>query len=206
MRSRLILAFVALCCATAPFAQDTSADAAPDRRSSLAFVEYSDYEKGDGIFAITLGTSVPLGFYDPNQASFRKPQSYPGFAFSLSYLGLLNENWAIGGDLGGSFIGTIADRSLFIAPLSFRAGYLINLSPFAIMPSAGLGVAICSLGEYKHVDPLFKLGSSFYWRQNADMSYGLNIFANVIPQFYKDRSQNMTGFFLEATLSLAYHL
>jgi hypothetical protein len=202
MRSRILPAFLALACLVAPFAQEE----AEENEGGLSFIEFKEFEKGDGIFAITLGTSIPLTFYDPTEPGFTAPNANMGFAFSLSYLGMLDEHWAIGGDLGGSFIGTLAERRLFLAPLGFRAAYIFNLSPFAIAPSAGIGMAISSLGDYKHVDPFLKLGSSFYWRVSGDMSYGLNLFTNIIPQFYADSSQNRVGFFLEATLSIAYHL
>lgn len=205
MRSRIMILLLAAALVAPALAQSESPEDT-ERRAVLGFVEYTEYEKGDGIFAITLGTSIPMTFYDPTKPGFTWPNAYPGFAFGLSYMGFLNERWAIGGDIGGSFINTLADRRLFIAPFSFRAAYLFNLSPFAILPSAGVGMAISSLGDYRHIDPLVKLGSSFFYRINDDMSYGLNLFTNIIPQFYKDSSQNRVGFFQEVTLSLAYHL
>lgn len=205
MRSRIMILLLAAALIAPAFAQSESSEGAV-QRTALSFVEYTEYEKGDGIFAITLGMSAPVAYYDPVAEKATWFQSWPGFAFSLSYMGFLDEHWAIGGDLAGSFINTLAERRLFVAPLSFRAAYMINLSPFAIFPSAGLGIAISSLGDYRHIDPLVKLGSSFYYRVNDDMSYGLNLFTNIIPQFYKDSSQNSFGVFQELTLSLAYHL
>ncbi|TFG84908.1 MAG: hypothetical protein E4H20_01870 [Spirochaetales bacterium] len=198
MRSRYLILMLALAGLSSAFAQESPGDLAP--------VEFKNFEKGDGLFSINLGTSVPLGFWDSTASGFVAPNADLGFAFSLSYIGLLDAHWAIGGDLGGSFITTLADRRLFIAPIDFRVAYFFNLSPFTIAPSVGFGMAISSLSEYKHVDPLVRLGSSFYWRVNADMSYGFNLFGNIIPQFYEDSTQNMVGFFLEATLSLAYNL
>lgn len=194
MRSRLLAILLFAACLAPIAAQD----------GGLSTATYADYERGDGIFSLTLGTMAPLFFVTPDGAT--AANAYPGFEFALSYYGFLSEHWAIGGQLGGAFIGTLADRRLFIAPLSARVGYAINLNPFLIVPTAGVGMAVTALGEAKHIDPLFLAGSSFYWRINNDMSYGLGIFANVIPQLYKDSSQNTTGFFLEAALSVSYHL
>jgi len=195
MRIRF-LALLLVAAALAPvYAQD-----------GLSAVEYSDYEKGDGIFSLNLGTNIPLGFYDPTQPGLVGPNSTLGFAFGLSYLGFLDEHWALGGDAGGAFITTLAERRLFLAPISFKAAYAINLSPISILPTIGVGMAISSLSDYKHIDPLFKLGSSFLWRYNSDVSYGLHMFADIIPQFYEDSTQNRVGFFMEATLSVSYHL
>ncbi|HPG86491.1 MAG TPA: hypothetical protein PLQ29_07295 [Spirochaetales bacterium] len=81
------------------------------------------------------------------------------------------------------------------------------IGAFVIAPSAGLGVAISSLGNYKHVDPLFKAGGTFLWKASSDMSYGLNLYANIIPQIMTEYPENTrVGFFLDATLSVAYHL
>lgn len=194
MRCRLLALLVVLCILAPAMAQE-----AP--MSSTAFAEY---EQGDGIFSLSLGTLVPLFFV--TQDGPTASNAYPGFEFALSYMGFLSKDWMLGGQLGGAFIKTIADRRLFIAPLSARAAYAIDLSPFLITPAVGIGMAISALGEEKHIDPLFVAGSSFYWRINNDMSYGLGLYANIIPQFYKDTSQNTTGFFLEATLSVSYHL
>lgn len=180
---------------------------AQDEAPAIATTGYSAFEKGDGILSLSLGMALPLGFYDPNVPEFVGPNSSPGFAFSLSYAGFLNERWALAGDLAGSFIGTVNDDRLFIAPLSLRLIRAFPIGQFVIMPTAGVGMAISSLGEYKHIDFLFKTGSSFLWKASPDMSYGLNVYGNVIPQIMSDYPENnRIGFFLETTLSVSYHL
>jgi hypothetical protein len=172
----------------------------------VATAPYVAFEAGDGMLFLTLGAKLPLGFINPNSGEYQKANMFPGFAFGLSYLHFLNGEWALGGELAGAFINTIAERRLFMAPLAVRITRIFNIEPFIIVPSVGLGVAVTALGEDKHLDALFKLGSSFLWRVNPDMSYGLNIMADIVPQLYKDSSQNRTGFFMDATLSVVYHL
>jgi hypothetical protein len=181
--------------------------AAQDLPTPIATTPYVAFEKGDGILSLTLGTKLPLAIYNPEAGALESATNmYPGFAFAISYVHFLDNNWAFGGDLAGAFIGTLAERRLFIAPLSLRFVRAFNLDPFIIAPTAGLGIAITSLGEDKHIDPLLKLGSSFYWRATGDISYGLNLLFDIVPQFYTDSAQNRTGFFMDATLSVAYHL
>ena len=180
---------------------DATAAAAP-----LASTQYKAFERGDGMLSLSLGTMIPLGFYDPSGATFLPANSNLGFAFSLSYAGFLNDKWALAGDLSGGFIGTVNDRRLFVAPLSLRAIRVFPLGIFTIAPTAGLGLAITALDNDKHVDALAKFGSSLLWRASTDMSYSLNIFGDVVPQFYADSTQNRVGFFMEATLSVSYHL
>ncbi|OHD82193.1 MAG: hypothetical protein A3J97_12765 [Spirochaetes bacterium RIFOXYC1_FULL_54_7] len=200
MRSAYIVFILALVALALPLA-------AQDIPTPIASSPYVAFEKGDGILSLTLGTKLALAIYDPEAGSFVSDTNmYPGFAFALSYVHFLNDNWAFGGDLAGAFIGTLAERRLFMAPLSFRFVRAFNLDPFIIAPTAGLGMAILSLGEDKHIDPLFKFGSSFYWRATGDISYGLNLLFDIVPQFYDDSAQNRTGFFMDATLSVAYHL
>lgn len=180
---------------------DANATPAP-----LASTQYKAFERGDGMLSLSLGTMIPLGFYDPSGAAFLPANSNLGFAFSLSYAGFLNDKWALAGDLAGGFIGTVNDRRLFVAPLSLRAVRVFPLGAFTIAPTAGLGLAITALDNDKHVDALAKFGSSLLWRASTDMSYSLNLFGDVVPQFYADSTQNRVGFFMEATLSVSYHL
>lgn len=178
-----------------------------EEASPLASTQFSTFEPGDGILSLSLGTTISLGFYDPSSSSYLPSTTSPGFAFALSYTGFLTDSWALAGDLAGGFISTVNDRRLFIAPLALRVVKAFPLGAFVIAPSAGLGLAISALNDSKHVDSLFKLGSSFLWRASSDMSYGLNLYGTMIPQFYSsDSSQNRVGFFFDATLSVAYHL
>jgi len=179
---------------------------AQDDAAALASTDFISFEKGDGILSLSLGAVVPLGFYNPGAAKFQKPNSFPGFSFALSYAGFLNESWALAGDLSGGYVSTQNDDRLFMAPLALRVIRAFPLGSFVIGPSAGLGIAISSLGDYKHVDALLKAGSSFLWKASSDMSYALNIFGNVIPQIFEDSTLTRVGFFMDATLSVAYHL
>lgn len=200
MRSAYIVLIFSLAALAVPLA-------AQDVPAPLATTPYVAFEQGDGILSLTLGAKLPLAIHDPNAGAFEASTNMdPGFAFALSYVHFLNDYWAFGGDLAGAFIGTLADRRLFMAPLALRLVRAFSLDPFIIAPTAGFGMAITSLGEDKNISMLFKLGSSFYWRASSDISYGLNILFDIVPQLYKDSAQNRTGFFMDATLSVAYHL
>ncbi|GAB1457600.1 MAG: hypothetical protein RBT62_01630 [Spirochaetia bacterium] len=199
MRSFHVVLLATLALATQAMAQDES--------PVIASSNFSQFERGDSMLSLSLGIAVPLGFTNPNTSSFEKANSYPGIAFALSYTGFLNPYWALAGDLAGEFIGTINEDRLFIAPLSLRVLRAFPIGAFVIAPSAGLGMAISSIGDYKHVDTLIKAGSSFLWKASLDMSYTLNIFGNIIPQIIpKTPANSRVGYFMEATLAVAYHL
>ena len=145
MRSAYIVLILAIVALTVPLA-------AQDVPTPLATSSYVAFEKGDGILSLTLGAKLPLAIYDPNAGAFESSTNMnPGFAFSLSYVHFLNNDWALGGDLAGAFIGTLAERRLFLAPLSLRFVRAFNLDPFIIAPTAGLGLAISALGEEKQI-------------------------------------------------------
>ncbi len=207
MRSLHTIAFSAVMAVSAMVATNVAVAQEAEPQAPIASSAFGAFERGDGILSLSLGTSVPLGFYNPNSSAFEGPNSGAGFSFSLSYTGFLSERWGLAGDLSGDFIRTVNDDQLFIAPIALRAVMAFPVGAFAIAPSAGLGVAISSLGSYKHVDPLFKAGGTFLWKASSDMSYGLNLYANVIPQIMTEYPENTrVGFFLDATLSVAYHL
>jgi len=207
MRSFIpVLIILLLLSGTAIFAQDLSTELPDQDGSLMAARQFNSFEKGDGILSLSLGAVFPLGFYHFDSGSFMKANSYPGFAFTISYAGFIMPNWAIEGEFAGGFIGSQNKDTLFVAPISVRMARYFPIGSFAIAPSAGLGMAISSIGGYKHIDALAKLGSSFLWKANADMSYSFKLFANFIPQFFKNSEQSMLGFFLETTLSVAYHM
>jgi len=200
----VLLASLAL--STGLFAQTPASEQGSFDPLGLAAKNFNSFEKGDGILSLSLGAVFPLGFYHPATSAFMAPNAAPGFSFSLAYAGFLSPEWALEGELAGGFIRTKSEASLFLAPISLRASRYFPLGAFAIAPSVGLGAAISSLGDEKHVDGLFKFGSTFMWKASQDMSYSLKLFGNVIPQFYTNPELNMVGFFLESTLSVAYHL
>ncbi len=213
----LSIPILALALGSGLFAQEATKEAAREPTTEgketvgLTSKTFNGFEKGDGILSLSVGAVFPLGFYHPTAsasmpAGFQPANAYPGFSFSLAYAGFLSPEWALEGVLSGGFIGTMSDNTLFLAPLSLSAARYFTLGSFAIAPGAGLGVAISSLGSAKHIDGLFRFGSAFHWKASQDMSYSLKLFGNVIPQFYTDATQNMVGFFLDATLSVAYHL
>ena len=191
---------------TAALALGTQAFA-QDKATGLESATFSSFERGDGILSLTLGMTHALGYYNPGTQAFSEGNADPGFAFALSYAGFLNESWALAGDLAGGYVGTANEDRLFVAPLALRMIRAFPIGSFVIAPSAGLGLAISALGSYKHVDALFKAGSSFLWKASSDMSYGLNLYGNIIPQIMSAYPANTrVGFFMEATLSVAYHL
>lgn len=207
MRS-LILLLLCLFLVFVPtiFADDLPTDLSAVNEGIMATKSFNAFEKGDGILSLSLGAMFPLGYYHFDSTGFLAANSYPGFAFSLSYTGFFLPDWAIEGEFAGGFIGTQNKDSLFIAPISVRIARYFPLGAFAIAPSAGPGINISAISGYKHIDPLLKIGSSFLWKASPDMSYSLKVYGDFIPQFFKDSDKSMFGFFLETTLSIAYHM
>jgi len=162
----------------------------------------SPYAMGDRNFVISLGTLIPTlftGDIENNRHGLRL-----GGTGSLAFNYFLTPSIFVGGELGGSFMGTRGGNMLYIIPLGARIGYqfLINRLEFPI--SLLLGAA----GQ-RYIDSDFfgffvKPSVSAFWRFNPDWSFGLNTAWWFVPQLPRN-NHNVYGNFLELTLSARYH-
>lgn len=202
MRLRLI-AFVLLCGLAIPAMADDTTEPVSNLATNTVFTLF---QRGDGMLSLSAGTSLGIGFFD-SELNFQKSNLKPAVAIGLSYSMFMNSQWAMGGELNGYFFTTALDRNFFIAPIAARLTRAFDLSPFMITPNLGLGMAISSVDELRHVDPFLSLGSGFAWRYNDDVSYGLNLRLDFIPQFYIDTpSANRSLWLFGAVLNATYHL
>jgi len=201
MRLRILMCVMAASFAFFSFAQDFPADS-----GLVSSSEFSMFQRGDSLLTLSAGTSLGIGFLDA-EGTYRAANLKPAVAIGLSYAMFLNPKLAFGGEINGYFFTTIADRQFFMAPIALRALYAIDLAPFVITPTFGAGLAITVLDDLRHVDPLLSLGSGFAWRFNNEVSYGLNVRFDFIPQFYIEKpEQNHSLMLFGVTLGATYHL
>lgn len=201
MRLRLLACLVAISLGSFSFAQDFSPET-----SLASSTEFSMFQRGDSLLTLSAGTNLGIGFLDA-EGSFRSSNLKPAVAIGLAYAMFLNPKLALGGELNGYFYTTKAERQFFLAPIAMRATWAIDLTPFVITPNIGAGIAVSVLDEMRHVDPLMSLGGGFAWRFNNEVSYGINLRFDFIPQFYINTpTRNHSLMLFGATLGATYHL
>jgi hypothetical protein len=204
-------ATLALCVLCLPFiaAQESQndAEAVPNDGSPIlqSGSNESAFKAGEGMFAIQLGTTIPLFFNNPATGSVRPATNlYLGGNLSLRYMGFATSDIALGGEIGGSFASTVAGRTLFTVPLTFEAMWLPTRMPFEFPVGIGLGAAIVKLDEYTHIDPVVRPQVGVLYRSSPAWSFGLLLSYLWIPEFYT--SSDYYGNFLTLNLSVFNHL
>lgn len=167
------------------------------------------YSLGDQLLTINLGLFTPL-FFASAEAGVQGANLTIGAVGSLRWSSYLNNNFSVGGEVGGSFSFTPNGRALYILPITARGTYYFRSYPWEFPLSLQAGMSISRLEEQTKIDPILKPGASVYWNYNADWAFGLNAVYWWIPQIYTGNSgppasDTRFGNFLELTLSALYH-
>ena len=161
------------------------------------------YRPGDRTFNITLGAVIPTIFtgqgMEGNSSNIRL-----GGMGSLGFNYFLTSNFFVGGELGGMFAATGGGNMLFIIPFGPRIGYQLVLNRFEFPLTLMIGAAPQRYLEKGYFGIIIKPGASAFYRFNADWSFGLNTQWWILPQ-RPENGKNVTGNFLELSISARYH-
>jgi hypothetical protein len=196
----------------AAFAQGAgaSAGAEGDDKPVIAGTELAapvnPFLPGSQSIGLSAGLQVPflaLPAGETGAANFKL-----GGSLSISYNYFVARGLSIGGTLSGAFTGTIAGRSLFIAPLSFTAGYWWSVLPFEFCVEGSLGGYIMRLDQKGMLGPFLKVGGGAFWRTTSAWSIGIQPFVWVVPEIHVGDYSDLTrvGAFLETSITAVYHL
>jgi len=162
------------------------------------------YSKGDKTFVISLGTINPM-FYTTGEFKHVKNNNTLGGAGSLAYNYFLSPHFALGGEFGGMFSGTLGENMLFIMPFGMKATYQFVVAPFEFPVSLMVGGATQSYLDTNYLGLIVKPGAAVFWRQGPDWSFGLNAAWWWVPEWTESKDTTVFGNFLELTLSARYH-
>jgi len=188
--------------APAASAPKTPSPEAPIAGEEVAF-SANPFLPGEQTINLGVGLHIPL-FILPGSSDELKL----GGSFSFGYQYFVARGLAIGGTIAGAFNGTIGDRSLFVAPLSFRTAYWWSLHSFEFDVAAELGGYLSRLSGNGMLGPFAKVGGGAYWRATASWSFGLQSYLWLVPEVhwgdYSDFTR--TGGLLEVSASAVYHL
>ncbi len=201
-----VAALMILCLGAAAFAQEQP----PEGDGTLPIESEWDgsptelYGKGDQTFVIALGTVFPLFFARASGDSIENNVKIGG-AGSLNYNYYLNSRFALGGEFGGMFAGTLGENMLFVMPFGLKATWHFIASPFEFPVSLMVGAASQLHLENSYFGLIVKPKASAYWRYNPDWSFGLDAAWWWLPEWTDDPDTTVYGNFLELTLAARYH-
>ncbi len=196
---------IAILCASLLALSFLSAQETVPAEASTEIPVFSQFEKGDILFSLSVGTAFGLGFINSDTGALENANLKPSFTILLALQQFITPNWLVGGEVAGYFFSTVNDRQLFLAPIGARIGYAFDLNPFFIIPEISAGMAIMNMSSMGHIDPYIKTGAIFGWSPSQEVCYTLHADLMTIPQFYTDSSLNRTGLFLDLIISATYH-
>jgi len=186
------------------YAQGTGTEEQPDSPGEIDWADYNPslYAKGDKTFIISVGTVFPTVFkgIDNNNHGIRAV----GGTGALAYNYFINSHVFLGGELSGLFIGTRGGNMFYMIPMGMRAGYQFIFRRFEFPLTFVLGGVPQLYLQENYFGLFLKFGASAFWRFNPDWSFGLNTAWWIAPQWQKN-NPNVTGNFIELTLSARYH-
>jgi len=189
------------------FAQDQT-PSQPPQTPSKPTKPVASYNLGDQMLAINLGLFVPMFFYGGPSGVTGTNLSLGGTG-SIMWSSFLDNNWALGFDVGGAFAFSPNARALFLVSITPRISYVFHSYPFDFPVFLEAGVDFARLQENFKTDPIIKPGASFLWNFNNNWAFGLNAVYWWIPQIYTgavvSSSETRYGNFLDITLSALYH-
>ncbi|MDR1073354.1 MAG: hypothetical protein LBL45_06730 [Treponema sp.] len=210
-------AFLFLCCllffsGITVYAQEEESD--EESEEEIPFDEYegvtpSLYSSGEQMFSFTLGALFPLFYTNSDGIAPNGTNVNVGGGGYLSYNYFLGPRFFVGGEAGGMFAGTIGENMLYIVPFGVRGGYQFAFSiknaRFEIPVSLTVGGVTQKYLETDYFGLFLKPVVAGFFRLNPDWSFGLNVGWLIIPQWTKEPRKNMTGHFLEVSLSARFH-
>jgi hypothetical protein len=190
-----------------PAAALSADDATTKGKPVAGRAQMADYVKGDQTIGLVIGLQLPLFIFD---ADFRTTSANmnPGASFSVSYQYFVTGGLVLGGTLSAAFNSTIANRSFFVAPLSFRTAYWWTTGALELGLGAEIGGDIKILDSHTVFGPFAKAGAMAGWRISNAWSAGLQCFYWFIPEIHTGDMSSLTryGNMLEVSATATYHL
>lgn len=215
MQKRIILAFLLflLCFSLHIAAQEEDDQYREEGENEVeADSDYSAYmpslySPGDQVVVLSPGMTFPLGFFlnDNGKAITNNAYAVAG-AGSVTYSYFLSSNWFVGGEIGGSFDGTIGENMLYIVPITIHSGYQFVFGRVEVPMKLSLGIAPQTHLNNNYLGFFAKPGVSVFFRFNPDWSFGINTAWWIVPEWgTNDTSKDVTGHFFELTLAVRHH-
>ncbi|MDR2601402.1 MAG: hypothetical protein LBC53_02980 [Spirochaetaceae bacterium] len=173
------------------------------------------YTKGDQTFSISVGLLLPMFMVnnDGTVISGYGPQADDmhiniGGTGSLSYVHFITPSFFLGGELQGSFSGTLAEKLLYFIPIGIKSGYQFVAGRFEFPLSVLIGMATHKYsvsGDPAYWGFFVRPQASLFFRFNNDWSFGINAGWWWTPEWTDEPKKNVDGHFLDIMLAARYH-
>jgi hypothetical protein len=208
IRQHVVAVFLCIAAVTATAQEAPGEKAPPDDElpieSEWEGATLTKYVRGDQTFAITIGLGFPLAFITKSGHTLDNNVSNGGVG-GLSYNYFLSPNFALGGEVGGFFAGTLGENMMYLIPFGLKATWQFIAGPFEFPVSLMLGGASQNYLGKDYFGFAAKPAVGAYWRFSPDWSFGLNTAWLWVPQMTGDSSTSVFGNFAELSLSARYH-
>jgi len=167
------------------------------------------YSYGDQAVVISLGVTFPALFVNNGDiwTSSDQHKFYPpiGGTGSLAYNFYLSSLFFAGGEIGGSFIPTVAKNTVYFIMLGARAGVQFNVWRLEFPLTFAVGMSWQIYLNHAYYGLYLKGGGGAYFRATRSWSFGLAANWNWLPEWTEKKSQNVDGNLIDLTLSARYH-
>ena len=187
------------------FAQEEAE--APSNSKIDGTAVFRPVRQGDKFIKVGLSLGVPL--FNTSAGKFAiKPNIWPGVSINAAFGYYILDGFSLGGTISFQFYPTLAKNLYFAVPITFDMGYTFAVGKWRIPLGGGIGGAVQSYngngGQYFGM--IFRFDAGTYYQFSPEWSFGGDVSWNVIPQWYKDKSNNRTGNFLGISFAARYHL
>lgn len=203
MKKLISLFLIVLLSTTFIFAQDVPQENEPEQNEKAPVEiqpETSDFEyklnqKGDWFVKVSINGGFPI---QPETMEF-------GLDLNLGFYYFLASNFAVGGDISFDYAPTLGEQIFYCIPFSGKLVYQFCLGKFEIPLFLGVGGAIERHNSNFYFGLIVKPELGFFYRYNADWSFGATGGVSILPQWYKNEEYNYCGYIIDAGFSVRYH-
>jgi hypothetical protein len=158
---------------------------------------YRANQPGDRLFNVALMGKLPL--------SPPMKQLHGGGALALGYMRFIDGFVALGGEASFSYNATVGSNVFYAIPLVFKAAAEPVYRKFEFPLALGVGGAFEIYNGLLYFGFAVKPEAGVFYRLAHNWSLGVHGACTVMPQRYSDKTQNFTGVFIDAGLTLRYH-
>jgi hypothetical protein len=163
------------------------------------------YVRGDQTFLISLGVVLPTIFLNNGTPLDHQITPPVGGMGSLAYNYYLNSMFFLGGEVGISFLPTLAGNTVFLIPLGLRGGTQFIFGRFEFPITLAFGMSWHNYLNFVYYGMYAKLGGAAYFRVTNDWSFGISANWGWFPQWTSNPSQNVDANIMDISLSARYH-